>query len=593
MHILDLPAELLYQIIDLCRPDGFESCLLTCKTILSIGSDLIEDHAFCKKWVSRTGGDRKESKHKVFHDLFEILESWMELPPRRRTSVFRYIKQIEVTRYSEHSDVYNMQKLFIQLKEEEPSYLQLFQKLLQQVWNIEPYCETHGQPRIRCILGIEKEQQRTCLERYNIAMNPLEEVHRSFVPEMFDSVGLGILPNLQSLILSVYGHDLNTSNAPGICFLASRDLNKLCYQHLRELYIRSQWIPTLDDAASLLELPLLETLIMDKLRDGDTADQDGEETHFSTQMRTKSPLKRLVFFDAKATPERLGQFLTLISRLEVFFWEAALDPIPSTPSLDELQSDSNLGEDQHIPLDAGDAVDWDDSDDAIDDVVASRWSSRRPPSPLIIYESVDDIDGVEFNDPTRSMWKPADIFGQIFSSHGNSLRRLTIKCSPSLSDVKSSDRIVDFQGCTSLTHIEYDESIVRKRSRRIYKDSADSKHLPASPHSVLPASIKVVIFTIYLPSFNTIHEMLRGLLSFREQFSKLRLIYIQISIPALDELEYLLDDLKSQMEDLIGSFLKVGIVLKCIGECYDDGIFGKIDTDCHDHGFFNHNRYSD
>jgi hypothetical protein len=571
MHILDLPAELLYQIIGFCRPDGFESFMLTCKTILSIGSGFTEEHAFCKKWVSRTGYDRNEFKHKLFRHLFEILESWMQLQPQRRTSIFQYIKQIEVTRSYQLYDVGKMQKLFMQLKEEEPGYLQLFQKLLQQVWNLELYCETHGQLQIPCILGIELGPKGTCFERYKIAIHPLEEVYRSFFPEIFDSVVLGILPNLQSLILSPCVHDL-ASNAPGICFLASRDLNKLCYQNLRELYIHSQWILTLDDAASLLELPLLETLIMDKLRDEDIADCDGEENHLSTQMRTKSPLKRLVLFDAKASPERLGQFLTLISRLEVFFWEAAPDTIPSTPSLDELQSDSNLGEEQCSPLDAGDSVDFDND---IDDVAASRRSS----SPLIIYESVDDIDGEEFDDPTRSLWKPADIFRQILNGHGNSLRRLTIKCPDISFEVKSSDRIVNFQGCTSLTHIEYDTSIVRKRSRRIYKDSPDSKHLPASLHSVLPASIQVVRFTIELPSFNIIHEMLRGLLSKRGEFSRLRLIYIQLTYPTLDEFDYLLDDFKSHMADLVGSFLTVGIVLKCIGKCLDDNLFGTIDTD--------------
>src|ERR1700753_3907178 len=48
--ILAMPAEILAQILDDCRPDGFESFMMTCKQVYETGYHLITPHRLCKRW---------------------------------------------------------------------------------------------------------------------------------------------------------------------------------------------------------------------------------------------------------------------------------------------------------------------------------------------------------------------------------------------------------------------------------------------------------------------------------------------------------------------------------------------------------------
>lgn len=55
--LLSLPDELLCQILELSRPNGFESFMLSCKRVCYAGSNMALDHNFCKSLVIRTSND--------------------------------------------------------------------------------------------------------------------------------------------------------------------------------------------------------------------------------------------------------------------------------------------------------------------------------------------------------------------------------------------------------------------------------------------------------------------------------------------------------------------------------------------------------
>lgn len=82
--LLDFPSELLYNILDLCRPSGFEPCALACKRLFDVASSLIADHQTCKELVQRGHSRFAEGKictdHFVIHDAFDFLDDLSRLP---------------------------------------------------------------------------------------------------------------------------------------------------------------------------------------------------------------------------------------------------------------------------------------------------------------------------------------------------------------------------------------------------------------------------------------------------------------------------------------------------------------------------------
>jgi hypothetical protein len=89
---VQLPNDLHLIIIDLCRPNDFESLMLSCKTLYHAGRRYINDHGICKTWspiVKTLPGVKVLGRNYVETD--------------RPTQFFRHLLNTEVRRNSSES----------------------------------------------------------------------------------------------------------------------------------------------------------------------------------------------------------------------------------------------------------------------------------------------------------------------------------------------------------------------------------------------------------------------------------------------------------------------------------------------------------
>lgn len=74
MILLDLPPEILRQIVEDSRPDGFESLATVCKLIFEIAKPLIEQYNHSKPYLSMDLGLRPPSTKTCDEVFFDVLE---------------------------------------------------------------------------------------------------------------------------------------------------------------------------------------------------------------------------------------------------------------------------------------------------------------------------------------------------------------------------------------------------------------------------------------------------------------------------------------------------------------------------------------
>lgn len=98
ISLLSLPNELIYNIIDFTRPDGFENILLACKHTYAVGFPLINERSLGKRWASYAiQGRGFGSQPTAVLQFQQILAA---TPKQVREWIGLYINQINLRRDS-------------------------------------------------------------------------------------------------------------------------------------------------------------------------------------------------------------------------------------------------------------------------------------------------------------------------------------------------------------------------------------------------------------------------------------------------------------------------------------------------------------
>lgn len=81
--ILHLADELLFDILDISRPDSFQSLRFTCRKLCDVGKSLLEVHGFCLAYMRKW---RPRDKHRDSG----FLEDLVLAPPKHRIRLLSY-----------------------------------------------------------------------------------------------------------------------------------------------------------------------------------------------------------------------------------------------------------------------------------------------------------------------------------------------------------------------------------------------------------------------------------------------------------------------------------------------------------------------
>jgi hypothetical protein len=86
--VTTLPNELLGRIIDLCRPDDFETSILTCRRIYQAARHLISEHNHCKNFSQDLNLELSPSVHITIRTPFDFLEQILTRPSKCNSTSF-------------------------------------------------------------------------------------------------------------------------------------------------------------------------------------------------------------------------------------------------------------------------------------------------------------------------------------------------------------------------------------------------------------------------------------------------------------------------------------------------------------------------
>jgi hypothetical protein len=604
MGILDIPPELLVLILRSSMPDGFESFMLTCKAVYATGFGLIKEHKAYESWISTCFNSRIQDDRLYIYDSFDLLLSWVQLDQRRRYEHLLYIKRVDIHRIGRIQSYHAEKIKFImgKIKTEEPWLLEIINLVLGKLESFGLNCNTHNQPLIPCKLGILPDYLPMCADAYGDISTGKTLVH---VPELCQALVLGLLPNLQSLVIHYRRcMDEYVSALLKISALVDRDRGKSCFTNLHEIYIDYGYFGTLDDLVPLLSLPQLETLAANKVRENyqDAEINNLEHSYGEWPEGKMKSLKRLILFDVEVSAERFAKFMSLIQFVQTFVWESAgldseiweefnADRASPTmymryPVAAEAGRDERSGNRGNITPKLVNAVKSartsHNLDDKVNEPVAQEFWT-----PLLEYDSAEDTEEVgDFElridkgvysgnrttykiveDRYYNYWNPAE-FLQILLKHKETLQQLNLTMVMLYQPLKIENecRIVHFRDFKALTHLEYDIRIVKTRNRRNkYKPWLG---LPASLSVILPPSIEVVRVVMGEPEFHGLHEMLRRLVPEKHRFPNFRLVHVRMasrdttSNAQRKEDHCIFTEISKRIRQLRHSLSRVGITLE-------------------------------
>lgn len=126
--LLDLPNELLFEIIAFCRMVGFESIMLTCRRSYAIGLPLIESYEKNRRWL------KSETSPTPYLDVINNLRKLARKPDLDKDLALSIVKDLKITRYKPHG--HWMRVLHHLIKHHAPAYNDLDHALsaIKHVW---------------------------------------------------------------------------------------------------------------------------------------------------------------------------------------------------------------------------------------------------------------------------------------------------------------------------------------------------------------------------------------------------------------------------------------------------------------------------
>jgi hypothetical protein len=566
--ILQLPAELLFEILQLSRPNDFEAFMLTCKSIYQVGAPLIEEHNFCVTWpvfdesrqLSVFNEPRRLPGYLEFGGFFRFLQRLLELRSSTQSRIIHYFSNIEWlgrfnTKPKGMTETAFLQKVALQAP--------WLSKRIQNI-NKDLQCLKVCQNEVLLVDEFEIEDYGFESARRGIKNVDTDLGASSSITEL---IGLLLLPNLLSL-------KIGDSGSQEIMSLVHHLNGELYFQQLRKLYFKSVQQKSLNQIAPLLLLPNLKSLIIYTIEDRHPLVDRREAITFEWPYGDKkSALENICFYKSGAETLSISKFLNPCLFVRSFVWENIgllndqdLQDYPTMDDLlndqdpqdylttdnrqssDEVPSEENSTSEEESSIenekDDGendghrDDGENDEYGDAHDNPYHPYW--ERHWLPLVEYdsdvrssngESVEDNDSVqstiyngeELPNDSPIWWNPAKLLNDVLLPHRDTLEHIALTIVSDVSCrtlIKRSHLVQHFKDFINLKYLEFDTRVVRTRKGRHHQRPPEG--IPASLAAILPSSIEAVRILVFEPKFNIVHAMLRSLSRQRADFPRLR-----------------------------------------------------------------------
>ncbi|KAF2420741.1 hypothetical protein EJ08DRAFT_528454 [Tothia fuscella] len=508
--IVDLPNELLQLILDLSRPDSFESAALACKTFYHAAGDLINEHNVCRRRLRRIHDQQQENPvgcYVMVKDGFQFMEELFDLPLKLIHQQLRYFTHIvlmfppysrpQSPHESTQIKLANFPGLALSLREMGRDY-----------WL---------PARINDSDEIDRSR---LLNRSNHPTIPPPW------PVQYRSSFLQLLPNLQSLILDgefpYEPDDLAQDFAPLI-------EGRVLFQQLEEVFCTNARGNTYEAMSPLFALPRLKTLMADEFDQPFFFSPNHRELNDGT-----SSIELIALFRASLRPFHMEKLLQRCPCLHTFLWEDYTDA-PTYDSIYELDT-------------------WEDFDGApYEDGLEAGIKNHI--GPMIPFDHELDAECTigeppewKFHEEDTEppfLFKPNILLKFLERTHADKLRHLAFTINRDSGSfpcvtIRRSFKVLHFLAFRNLTHLEFDVRVLRLRkgSHTAYPSLAN----------VLPRSLQALRLILpCLPSKGSqiLGELLEPLPGARKDFPFLKDIFVMCRVIIHYTLDLLTDE---QME---------------------------------------------
>jgi hypothetical protein len=552
LQLLDLPTEILYEIVECSRPLDFESLLLSSKRLYHIGERLIPAHEYCKSWVSKIVVSPRVSS-------MEILDGVQSADSNHQQWLFQYITHLSYDGLDMSMSNANQ---FLEQVEKVEYIMEQVDRIVQVI------PEFQNLRRASTASGDKYTSWEPELKWANFVRVDAPKVN------MYELAFLILFSNLKLLSLG----ELPTS-WPGFSLdLAMKQYHKngaTLFRELEALHLKQATCTSWQAIFTWMKLPRLRCLFVS--RPVAPPDRQGFVDHLSTDWPygvDESLLDHLVLLEATVNVEVVVIMLERIRALQSFMWEEAMDcfdedpnaedepldtnfvlhsPIPGNPwegqgqpfkNVDKIKADITMGQ----PLrGANGLVTLEMFSGEMSQVTLYYYYSARIST---LYKNVemenirqywkplettnfdndeaDDEEEEEIFDPSftysfnqrphekaavirlnkTKLFNPQRIVERLSQKFAGSLKHLTLTVTSHRRDViLRHHKVWDFLALSSLTHLEVDELYLKpiKGSMEDYPVG----HVPRSLTRVVPSSIKFLCVNIRKGVFQNIHRMLR------------------------------------------------------------------------------------
>jgi hypothetical protein len=580
-HLLSLPNELIYRVINHKRPFDFENMLLACKHTYRLGKPLVNDHKLCKSWMLRG----KHGFPTVEDEPFKVLEQLLAAPSRLQSWALVYIKSVSLSYCLSRMEPPECGRILTSIQEQAPWLAEALHELGIACPEMEENREVFVFP-VANDLDLYSSFSDDDLDSflYTELESATAKIEYGPNPEFYRVAALTLFTNLQQLFITSMPIVGSTKTLP---WLVYRNHGRHIFQQLEELKLQATTSTTLNDISSWLLLPRLRALLVVGIgKPTPMTENESVPSCTSRDGEQQSRLEYLVFLKATANVDAIGEILKGLASLRTFIWEDDMCPYDSMfpdsdadsrdgttsarsigprsrqiPKLRKQTHINNTARDRNIEkvLDETlglairgrngfvknvlDRMEYDQLLDYYGEIVARKCDGMTLEEvrnehweTLVICNQEDmPLDRGDEKLPTAPLglvnesllFKPNQLLCHLLSTQHDKLEHLvltiTIKYRHPL--ILRQYQIDHFKGFTRLTHLEFDSRIVRGTQRRY--SSGSPKIMPQSLAEVLPQSIEVVRINIHEGYFQNIHAMLRDLPKGKQNFPRLRLIVIR------------------------------------------------------------------
>jgi hypothetical protein len=528
-YIFNLPYDILFIILDLCRPFDFESAVLTCKTFYEAGAPNLKRHNALKLTWRQDPSDwlyPYVQPGKLKH----LLPLIKDAPQDRQLECLRYADRVMIFvpveyphwQFGNDSNEKQSAEYVVEMLEDCPEVyaamtevasalpknMRNFFKAMSWVfpkvpvggdtWRNNPALQFHSEP------ADLKDRNWDLPIHFETTKGLMETV---LLP-LFSNMRVLLLvncwawlwdtPNVLATLVSLYGHS-SFANLEEVYFLGVEAIE----------------YPTL--ALIYSNLPSLHSFTLEEAS-GDFA------PHFSialnpenTIVKPSSSVERLLIFNGTWRSEQMILILKSMPALNtICFCEDG--HVDSYSAFDTPEEHMEWFNRKYGNPEDNTRMEFNTVKD-VDDNVSDTDSELD--QPLVIGDGSFWDDMTEIAHPEQ-LFRPSSVLGDILVHHADKLERLGLNSQSKRygNEIQRQFKIRDFKGLSRLTHLEIDSRILRNKIKY------NLTSLPALV-DILPPSIQVVGVIITAGFFLTALRLLNSLPENKSKLPALRKILIR------------------------------------------------------------------